>query len=87
MRTTATTILLALTISLAVPACCPRPAASLYPAFDILKPNEAVRKNPIEVTAAGTLVINYEFWYWVVELQDEIKFLRDALAREQRKNR
>lgn len=78
-------LIAALALSLAAGACCPRPTPSLYPAFDILKPNDEVKKNPIIVNADGTMLINFSFWQWAAALKEEIITLRDELAREKRK--
>jgi hypothetical protein len=74
-----------LALALTAGACCPRPVPSLYPAFDILKPNDEVKKNPLIVNPDGTMVVNFDFWSWAFSMKEEIKALRDELAREKKK--
>ncbi len=49
---------------------------ALYPSYDVLNPGEAVRLNPISITADGNFVVNGAFIQWVDELKAEVIKLR-----------
>ena len=49
---------------------------TLYPGYDVLNPNEEVRKNPLGFTDNGNVIVNEAFMLWVYELKEEIKRLR-----------
>jgi hypothetical protein len=82
-RTRSLSLILAAVIALplffSIPSCCPGLSPSLYPVYDVLNPTAEVRKNPLKVNEDGTLIINFSFWQWTDELQQEIKRLRQEI--------
>jgi hypothetical protein len=56
--------------------CCPRLVPPSGQGYDVLKPNEAVKLNPLGFTPEGNLIVNPEFAAWVLELEQEIVKLR-----------
>jgi len=49
---------------------------TLYPGYDVLRPNEEVLKNPLGFDKDGNAIVNEAFMLWVYELKQEIIKLR-----------
>jgi len=52
---------------------------TLYTGYDILNPNEEVRKNPLGFTEDGNVIVNEAFILWVYELKREVERLRKLI--------
>jgi hypothetical protein len=50
---------------------------TLYPGYDVLRPNEEVLKNPLGFDKDGNAIVNEAFMLWVYELKQEIIKLRE----------
>jgi hypothetical protein len=57
----------------------------LYSGYDILSPNEEVKKNPLSFTDDGNLIVNQAFILYVYELRQEIRYLRAKIAELEKK--
>ena len=55
---------------------------NLWTGYDILNPNEEVRKNPLGFTDEGYAIVNQAFIFWTYELKEEIKRLRAELKKK-----
>ncbi len=66
-------------LALASSGCCPKLVPPSGQGYDVLKPNEAVRLNPLGFTPDGNLIVNPAFAAWVLELEQEIVKLRKYL--------
>lgn len=60
-------------------SCCPRYKPELAGGYDVLVPNEEVRKNPLGFTVDGNIIVNPAFSAWVLELEQTIVKLRKYL--------
>jgi len=58
------------------PGCCPKFKPDLGQGYDVLKPNDAVKANPLSFTSDGNLIVTPAFMSWVLELKQEIVKLR-----------
>jgi hypothetical protein len=52
---------------------------TLYPGYDVLNPNEEVKKNPLGFDKDNNAIVNEAFMLWVYELKQEIIKLREKL--------
>jgi hypothetical protein len=77
----AATLILSAAIFLLI-SCGHRPYnPALYSSYDTLNPGPEVRLNPLAFTPDGNLIVNKSFLIWVLELQNEIKSLREKLRK------
>jgi len=74
-----TLLLFATFFFLSAISCCPKYKVDLGVGYDVLRPSEAVKLNPLAFTPEGNLIVNPAFMSWVLELEQEIVKLRKYL--------